>query len=80
VILALLVAIAAQGVHAKLIIVMPNQPPLAIDYPSMERCERAKAELRSQTYDPKTGQTEHKPDGSMVIHTGNPIRGYCIPS
>lgn len=73
----LALALAAQA-PAKLIIMPPGQPALTLPYPSMDRCERAKAELLRQDH-------EHDADNQRIADKiGQPVIvrhlvAYCIP-
>jgi len=75
-------ALAAQGAAAKLIVMPPGQPALVIPYPTMERCERARAALHRQVEQEKISKDEAaelaRQLGRPVLIEGGP-RGYCVP-
>jgi hypothetical protein len=64
---------------AKLVIIAVHQPPVVVPYPSMARCEAARAALYRQSYDPKANTTEAMPGGGYIIHGGRQFEAYCIP-
>ena len=76
----MLLLLLAAAAPAKLVIVNANQPPAIVSYPSMERCERARAALMRQAYNPNAGKVEQVPGGGLIMNPPQQLKAYCIPS
>jgi hypothetical protein len=75
---ALLLAAQAHTAPAKLVIIPPGQPALTVDYPTIERCERARAELLRQDHEGDANKKE------LANQLGRPVIikhvvAYCLP-
>jgi hypothetical protein len=69
----------ASPLPAKLVIIPPGQPATVVDYPSIERCERARAVfVKAQAQAKEEGQRTADQTGRAVIV--KTVVAYCIPS
>ena len=82
ILVALMAAVAAQGGPAKLIVMVPDKPAMTIDYPTMGRCNHARAELLRQTRE--TEAASEKAAADLAKQLGRSVfvqrvAAYCIP-
>lgn len=68
----------AKYAPARLIIIPPGQPALTIDYTTMERCQRARAELIRQDREtaPNAEETAKQLGRPVIIQH---LTAYCVP-